>query len=370
MDFSRLQASSKIGDDWVYPQPPLRASGWLDVEDDSARAPRHRIYWEEYGDATGEPVMFLHGGPGGACSPAMARFCDPARYRIILFDQRGCGKSEPNVAAAGPAAALARNTTADLIADIERLRDHLGITGAMHVFGGSWGSTLAMAYAIDFPAHCASLILRGIFLGAPEDLLYLYQGNAATWHADPFGLTAPGAYIHYPDEWRALLEILTVDERRDVMASYKAIFDMVPATAAETERQRAAALAWSVWEGVISNMIPEPGDAGKFAEADFALCFAQIEAHYFANALFLPPDHLLGHADILASIPVHIVHGRFDQVCPLTQASRLVAALAAAGARPASFVVTNAGHSAMERDNALALTAIMDGLPPLAARSG
>lgn len=361
MDFSRLQASSKIGDGWVYPQPPVLNSGWLAVE----RDPAHRIYWEEYGNPAGEPVMFLHGGPGGACAPAMARFFDPARYRAILFDQRGCGKSEPNVASAGPAVALRKNTTADLIGDIEKLRDHLGIGGAMHVFGGSWGSTLAMAYGIAFPAHTASLILRGIFLGAAEDLLYLYQGNAATWEDDPYALTAPGAYIHYPDEWAALLTVLTPAERGDVMASYKAIFDLVPTTPAETERQLRAAVAWSLWEGVISNMIPEAADTGKFGEADFALCFAQIEAHYFAADLFIPAGHFFDNIAVLAAIPVHIVHGRFDQVCPLTQASRLVAALRGAGAEPATYVVTNAGHSAMERDNALALTAIMDGLPRL-----
>ena len=151
MDFSRLQATSKIGDDWVYPQPPCLNFGWLEVD----RDPAHRIYWEEYGNPAGEPVMFLHGGPGGACAPAMARFFDPARYRVILFDQRGCGKSEPNVASAGAAVALARNTTADLIGDIEKLRDKLEIAGPMHVFGGSWGSTLAMAYGIAQCEECA-----------------------------------------------------------------------------------------------------------------------------------------------------------------------------------------------------------------------
>jgi proline iminopeptidase len=225
--------------------------------------------------------MFLHGGPGGACAPAMARFFDPKRYRVILFDQRGCGKSEPTVASAGPAVALAKNTTADLIGDIEKLREKLEISGPMHVFGGSWGSTLAMAYAIAHPAHVASLILRGIFLGASEDLLYLYQGNAATWEQNPYGLTEPGAYMKYPAEWAELLSVLTPAERGDVMKSYKAIFDMVPANEAEKERQLKAALTWSLWEGVISNMIPETADTGKFGEADFALSFAQIEGALF-----------------------------------------------------------------------------------------
>ena len=363
MDFSRLESSSKIGDAWVYPALAPLDAGLLDVDPDAG----HRLYWEEYGNPAGEPVMFLHGGPGGACAPDMARFFDPARYRVILFDQRGCGKSEPTVASAGPAVALRNNTTADLIGDIVKLRDALGIAGPMHVFGGSWGSTLAMAYAIEHPDHCASLILRGIFLGAAEDLDYLYQGNAATFHEAPYALTAPGAYIAYPDEWAELLSVLTPEERSDVMASYKRIFDMVPATEAEREKQLHAALTWSLWEGVISNMIPETAATGKFGDADFALCFAQIEAHYFANNLFIEPGHLLGSAGILATIPVHILHGRFDQVCPLTQASRLAAALQGAGAEPTTYVVTNAGHSAMERENALALTAIMDGLPKLVA---
>lgn len=353
-----LQQSSKIGDDWRYPQEAPNRTGLLPVD----RAPDHALYWEEYGNPQGEPVMFLHGGPGGACAPVLSRFFDPRRYRVILFDQRGCGKSEPTVADAGPEIALAKNTTQDLIADINKLRDALEITGPMHVFGGSWGSTLALAYGIAHPEHCASLILRGIFLGAPEDLHYMYQGNAATYAEAPYALTEPGAYVTYPEAWADFLAILTPEECRDVMGSYKAIFD----GKVGRDRQLDAALAWSVWEGVISNMIPEPAESGKFADKEFALCFAQIEAHYFANHLFLEPDHIVRNAATLARLPIHIVHGRFDQVCPLTQASRLVAALEAAGAQPASYVITNAGHSAMERETALALTDIMDNLPPLA----
>ena len=141
MDFSALQQTSKIDNEWRYPAAVARRSGLLPVD----HAPDHKLYWEEYGNPAGEPVMFLHGGPGGACAPVMARFFDPARYRVILFDQRGCGKSEPTVASAGPAVALTNNTTEHLVEDINRLRDALGITGKMHVFGGSWGSTLAMA---------------------------------------------------------------------------------------------------------------------------------------------------------------------------------------------------------------------------------
>jgi proline iminopeptidase len=362
MDFSKLQATSKVTDEWKYPLAPANRGGLVQVD----HGPDHKLYWEEYGNHDGEPVMFLHGGPGGACAPAMSRFFDPKRYRVILFDQRGCGKSMPTVAADGPAVALAKNTTDELVDDINRLRDALGISGKMHVFGGSWGSTLAMVYAIRHPQNVASLILRGIFLGAREDLLYMYQGNAATFADAPYALTEPGSYITYPGEWRAFLEPVAPADRGDVMAAYKKLFDMIPANDAERARQTAAAVAWSVWEGTISNMIPDTADSGKFGEEHFALCFAQIEAHFFANQLFLPPDYIVKNAATLAPIPTHIVHGRFDQVCPLTQASRLVEALAAAGATPATYVKTTAGHSAMEKETVLALTAIMDGLPPLA----
>ena len=361
MDFSRLRKTSKVTTEWAYPQRAPLNTGWLRVD----TAPDHELYWEEYGKADGEPVMFLHGGPGGACAPVMSRFFDPERYRVILFDQRGCGKSRPTVAANGPEVALAHNTTDYLVDDINALREALGITGKMHVFGGSWGSTLALVYALRNPEKVASLILRGIFLGSQEDLLYMYQGNAATFAEKPYALTEPGAYIAYPDEWKAFVEVIEPARRGDMMGAYKAIFDSRPTNDAERERQLRAALAWSVWEGAISNMIPADEDPGKFGEAEFALCFAQIEAHFFANNLFLKPNEITDNVARLKGVPVHIVHGRFDQVCPLTQALRLVQALEAAGQPPATYVRTDAGHSAMEGQTVLALTAIMDGLPPL-----
>ncbi len=363
MDFSKLQTTSKVIDAWAYPLQAARRSGLLQVDTD----PDHKLYWEEYGAADGEPVMFLHGGPGGACAPVMSRFFDPARYRVILFDQRGCGKSQPTVASAGPQVALTRNTTDHLVNDINALREALGVTGRMHVFGGSWGSTLALVYAIRHPDKVASLILRGIFLGAPEDLLYMYQGNASVFEHTPFALTEPGSYIAYPDEWKTFVEVIAPEHRGDMMAAYKAIFDTVPANDSDRKRQLQAAMAWSVWEGTISNMIPDNQDAGKFGDADFALCFAQIEAHFFANQLFLEPDYIIRNLDKITSLPTHIVHGRFDQVCPLSQASRLVAGLEALGAPPITYVKTNAGHSAMEAQTVLALTAIMDGLAPIKA---
>ncbi|WP_206364988.1 prolyl aminopeptidase [Sphingomonas panacis] len=361
IDLSELQSASTVGGAWKYPQRAANRTGFLQVD----RQPDHTLYWEEYGNPSGEPVMFLHGGPGGACAPVMSRFFDPARYRVILFDQRGCGKSTPTVAQVGPGVALVRNTTDHLVEDINALRDALGIAGPMHVFGGSWGSTLALVYAIRHPHNVASLVLRGIFIGARQDLEYMYQGNAATFADAPFELTAPGSYITYPDEWKAFVEVIPTRDRSDMMGSYKAIFDATPTDDADRARQLRAALAWSVWEGTISNMIPQDDDPGKFGDAEFALSFAQIEAHFFASHLFLEPDYILGNVDRIAHLPIHIVHGRFDQVCPLTQASRLVDALAGAGAAPASYVRTNAGHSAMELQTALALTAIMDGLAPI-----
>lgn len=352
--------TSKVTDaDWQYPLVEPNKTGMLKVDDEAG----HELYWEEYGNPDGEPVMFLHGGPGGACAPVMARAFDKKRYRVILFDQRGCGKSTPTVASHGPAVALKNNTTDHIVADIVKLREALGIDSKMHVFGGSWGSTLALAYAIAHPNTVASLVLRGIFIGRKEDLLYMYQGNAATYEESPFGITEPGAYVVYPEAWKSFVEIIPPSKRGDMMGAYKEVFDMVPANEQEKAAQMKAAVAWSVWEGTISNMIPDMLDAGKFEEPEFAVCFAQIEAHYFAKDLFLAPGHLIDNVPKIAHIPMHIVHGRFDQVCPMTQADVLVAAIRKAGAEPASFIRTNAGHSYMERETALALTSVMDNLP-------
>jgi proline iminopeptidase len=325
--------------------------------------PAHTLFWEEYGNAAGEPVMFLHGGPGGACDSILSRFFDPSRYRVILFDQRGCGKSRPSVATDGAKVALTNNTTDFLVEDILKLRDALNIRCKMHVFGGSWGSTLAMAYAIKHPETVETLILRGIFIGRSEDLRYMYQGNAATYAEDPNRMTAPGAYISYPEAWKEFVEIIPPEKRDDMMKAYKDTFDMNPANDADKAIQMKAAITWSVWEGVISNLVPDLYNVGKFDNDDFAICFAQIEAHYFAHNLFMAPTYLIDNVKTFAHIPIHITHGRFDQVCPLTQAEILVAALRRAGAEPCSYIKTTAGHSMLERENYIALTDIMDSLP-------
>lgn len=365
-----MVTSSKIGDtEWRYPVAVPNNAGFLDVGSPAG----HKIYWEEYGNPKGEPVMFLHGGPGGACNSFMARFFNPARYRIILFDQRGCGKSTPNAADADGAPALRDNTTAHLIEDINKLKTDRGITGKMHVFGGSWGSTLSLAYAIAHPENVESLILRGIFLCRRKDLDYLYQGNAVTIATKPDDTSQPGAYQMYPEAWTDFVAAIPPADRTDMVAAYARIFAMVPQNEAEREMQNRAAIAWSVWEGLTSYLAQDISDLGKFADADFARTFARIENHYFMNGGFLggsgeanrDNNFIIDHVDRLKDIPIYIVHGRFDVVCPVFQADELIAAFRHAGHSRVEFHRTMAGHAQLERENYMALVDIMDKLPEL-----
>jgi proline iminopeptidase len=365
-----MSENSRISDaEWKYPQSAPSRSGWLEV---SAQPP-HLMYWEEYGNPKGEPVIFIHGGPGGGTTPTLSRFFDPKRYRIILYDQRGCGKSLPSAADDDAAPALADNTTAHLVGDIAALRAALGIEGKMHVFGGSWGSTLALAYAIRHPQTVRTLILRGIFLCRRQDLDYFYQGNAAMYADNPQDSLLPGAYMYYPQAWKTYVEAIPAAERGDMVAAYAHRFAAVPANVEEEAALTHIARAWSLWEGVTSYLTYDPGDPGKFGEERFARAFARIENHYFMNGAFLDgsgeegrkQDYLLQHCAAIRHIPIHIVHGRYDQVCPLFQAEALVAALRHAGARQVDYRVTCAGHSMMERENNRALTETMDGLPQL-----
>ena len=353
--------SSKITEsDWKYPQPFMLCSGLLDMSD----SPKHSIYWREYGNSLGEPVMVVHGGPGGACQPEYARFFNPERYRIVLFDQRGCGKSRPN--AAESRSALEANTTADLIEDIQKLRYALGIKDKMHLFGGSWGSTLSLAYAIAHPENVASLCLRGIFLCRKQDLDYFYQGNAANLYDH----TLAGAYACFPEAWKAYVEVIPPEKRHDMIAAYAGIFAMQPKTAEEYAYQDRAAIAWSVWEGSTCYLSPEKAVIGTFANPEFAKAFAKIENHYFMNGAFLGgkrdrnQNFILEHLDRIAHIPIQIVHGRYDQVCPLTQAEELVAGLKAVGATSVTYRITTAGHSMLERETHAVLTEFMDRVAP------
>jgi len=279
----------------------------------------HELYYEESGNPKGKAVVFLHGGPGAATNPSMRRFFDPKRYRIVLFDQRGCGASRPH-------AELRENSTWELVSDIETLRQHLGIDRWM-VFGGSWGSTLALAYAQRHPQRVTELVLRGIFLLRRTELDWLYQNPL-------------GAASIYPDLWEHYVEPIPVEERTDMMQAY-----YTRLTSDDLATRARAARAWSMWEGATSHLRTNPTYLAKFEDPDYAAAFARIEAHYFVNRGFLDnDDQLLRDADRIRNIPGVIVQGRYDMVCPMRSAWDLHRAWPQSQLR----VVPDAGHSAHE----------------------
>lgn len=276
----------------------------------------HTLYVEECGNPDGLPVVFLHGGPGAGCEPWHRRFFDPEVYRVVLFDQRGCGRSTPH-------AELRDNTTPHLVADIERIRAHLGIE-RWAVFGGSWGSTLALVYAETHPERVLGLILRGIFLCRPAEIRWFYQ-EGASWL--------------FPDYWEEYLRPIPAEERDDLVVAYHRRL-----TGEDEIARIAAAKAWSRWEGKTSNLLPRKEVVDHFSEPYTALSLARIECHYFMNDSFLEPDQILRDAHRLADIPGVIVHGRYDAVCPLRNAWELHQAWPRAELR----VIPDAGHSALE----------------------
>lgn len=295
----------------AYRETQAIRAGHLRVDD------LHTIYYEEYGTPNAKPVVFLHGGPGGGCTPGQARFFDPDAYHIILFDQRGCGRSTPH-------ACLERNTTWDLVADIEALRQHLNID-RWQVFGGSWGSTLALAYAQTHPERVTELILRGIFMLRKREIDWFYQD---------------GASRIFPDAWEHFISRIPPEERGDLLHAYHRRL-----TSEDTDQRLQAAKAWSGWEGCTSSLQPNMRLATSMNNDHFALAFARIECHYFVNRGFFADDNqLFDNLHRMRHIPTTIVQGRYDVVCPMETAFALHKAFP-----EARFVVANeAGHSAFE----------------------
>ena len=295
----------------LFPEIEPFDSGRLQVDE------VHSVYFEQCGNPRGKPVVFVHGGPGGGSSPVHRRFWDPAVHRIVLFDQRGCGRSTPH-------AELRNNTTWDLIADMERIRAHLAID-RWQLFGGSWGSTLALAYAQEYPQRVTEMILRGIFLLRRREIEWYYQ---------------EGASRIFPEAWQKYLEPIPEDERGDMVGAYYRRL-----TSADRKERLAAARAWSMWEGSTSRLVPDPNLIARTGEASFAEAFARIECHYFINCGFFDnPNQLLDNMHRLSNIPAVIVQGRYDIVCPVESAFQLHQAWP----KSKLIVAPGAGHSALE----------------------
>jgi proline iminopeptidase len=307
----------------LYPEIEPFDSGMLKVSD------LHTIYYERVGNPNGIPVVFLHGGPGGGLIPTYRQFFDPKAYHVVLFDQRGSGKSTPH-------ADLRENTTWDLINDIEALREKFGVD-KWYVFGGSWGSTLSLAYGISHPDHCLGLILRGIFLTRRKELEWFYQHGTSEIFAD---------------YWERFRDEIPEDERGDFIAAYH------KRLTSDDERVRlSAARAWSVWEGATSKLHPDADLMEHWEGAHEALSLARIESHYFVNNSFFPSEnYLIDNVDKIRHLPVVIVQGRYDVVCPMTSAWELHRALP-----EAEFIlVPDAGHSVSEKGISSALVEAMD----------
>ncbi|WP_394688660.1 prolyl aminopeptidase [Hoeflea sp.] len=294
----------------LYPEIEPFETGFLDTGDG------HQVYWERVGTKGGKPAVFLHGGPGGGCSPVHRRLFDPELYDVILFDQRGCGRSTPF-------ASLENNTTWDLVADIERLRQMAGFDRWL-VFGGSWGSTLALAYAETHPERVSELVLRGIYTLTKAELDWYYQ----------FGVSEM-----FPEKWERFLAPIPDAERGDLMAAYRKRL-----VGDDEAQQLEAAKAWSGWEGETITLLPEPSTSDVFHEDQFALAFARIENHFFVHAGWLEEGQLLRDAGRLSDIEGVIIHGRYDMPCPARSAWQLHKAWP----RADFYLVEGAGHAFSE----------------------
>ena len=280
----------------------------------------HEIYYEQCGNPNGKPAVFLHGGPGGGGSTTVRRFFNPERYHIVIFDQRGCGRSMPH-------GCLEQNTTWDLVEDIETLKNKLGFEKWL-VFGGSWGSTLSLAYSQTYPKSVSEMVLRGIFMLRKKELDWFYQ---------------EGASNIFPEAWEKFLEPIDISHRDDLMSAYHEIFK-----SDNTEKKLNAAIAWSRWEGSTSSLSYNPDMADSFSDPRFALAFALIENHYFVNKGFLEHENQLIESgiDIIRNIPTTIVQGRYDIVCPMTTAWELSKNWPEANL----IVAPSSGHTAFEKE--------------------
>ena len=306
----------------LYPPIEPNHTAYLEVSSG------HRLYYEECGIPHGKPVVFLHGGPGSGCTANMRRFWNPDVYRIVLFDQRGSGKSTPH-------ASLEDNTTWDLVNDIEILRAALQIE-KWQVFGGSWGSTLALAYSQTHPERVTEIILRGIFMLRKKEIDWFYQH---------------GASEIFPDRWSAFLKPIPKGERGDLLAAYHKRL-----TGKDAKVRIEVAKSWSIWEGTTSTLLPNAEIAADFAGDNMALALARIECHYFVNGGFMEEDQLIKNVDRIRNIPAVIVQGRFDVVCPVISAWELAEAWPEADLR----IVAGAGHAAFEPGNVHELVTASD----------
>ncbi|PPJ47119.1 prolyl aminopeptidase [Rhizobium sp. KAs_5_22] len=293
-----------------YPEIEPFETGFLDVGDG------HTIYWERVGTKGAKPAVFLHGGPGGGTSPLQRRLFDPKLYDVLLFDQRGCGRSTPH-------ACLDANTTWHLVADTERLREMMGVEKWL-VFGGSWGSTLALAYAETHPGHVSELVLRGIYTLTKAELDWYYQ----------FGVSEM-----FPDKWERFQAPIPEDERHDMMGAYRRYL-----TGTDRKKQLECAIAWSTWEGGTITLLPNPDYEAHFGEDDYAIAFARIENHFFVHAGWMDEGQLLRDAHKLKDIPGVIVHGRYDMPCPAKYAWQLHKAWPKADLH----LIEGAGHAYLE----------------------
>lgn len=307
----------------LYPAIEPFRTGYLKVSDE------HELYYEESGNPVGQPAVFLHGGPGAGADPRARRFFDPKVYRIVVFDQRGCGRSRPH-------ASLVDNTTWDLVEDIEKLRQHLKLERWL-VFGGSWGSTLALAYAESHPERVSALVLRGIFLLRQWELQWFYQA---------------GTHALFPDFYADYVSVIPESERGDLIAAFHRRL-----TGNDREAQLAAARAWSVWEAATSFLQVDTENLRKWSDADFAIAVARIECHYFVNrGFFRSENQLLEDIGRIRHLPATIVQGRYDVVCPMRSAWDLHLAWPEADFR----IVPDAGHSAFETGITRELVAATD----------